>query len=321
MIAVREFNLGEEDVVASIHNIAFRKWRKEFGYELADEFGYGSVNSNEILKWTSEAKAHLLIAERDGKIVGYAHIRLKETKGQSIVILEGEIVPMGPSMGQSRLAVLPKYRRTGVATALVKQAEGLFKAMDADFFVAYALSSNEPSCQLFKKLEFQRDPLYWYKPYSTLVPLYADGVYTELDLNKPLNRPKLNPHVSVREASIDDLEVLVKIWRRSFGVLRAGRAIDWLREMEVLLIAEHKGEAVGAMGCYSSGELSIPGVLPEYRRRGVGSTLFYHLLVRMKRTHTKAVAYTGLPFTDALRMYWRFGFNEKNRKIHFFKRF
>lgn len=321
MITVKEFDLGQEDLIANVHNIAFRKWRHEFGPELGDEFGYKPLSPSEILEWTEKSKAHLLVAEINGKIVGYAHLRLKETKGHNTTIFEGEIVPTGPSMGQSRLAVLPEYRRMGVATTLVKQAEGLFKGMDADFFVAYALSSNVPSSQLFGKLEFKHEPLYWYKPYSTLVPLYADGVYAELDLNNPIKKPKLNPYISVREASIGDLEALVRIWRRPWNIVPAERVKDWLREMEILLVAEYKGEVVGAMGCYSNGELSIAGVVPEYRRRGIGSSLLYHLLIRMKKAYTKAVAYTGLPFSDALKLYWRFGFTEKDRKIHFFRAF
>ena len=315
MITVREFDTGDENLVSQIHNVAFQEWRNKFGHE----YGYGPIYHHDVLEWARKLNSHLLVAEHNGEITGYVHLGLKETEGQDIRISEGEIVPTGPSMGQSRLAVLPEYRRMGVATALVERGEELFRSINTDFVVAYACSSNIPGCLLFRKLGFRSEPQYWHEPFSTVVPLYADGVYAELDLDKPIMKPKPNPHISVRDASMEDIEELDRIFGLPWRIIPATRAKEWLTEMEIALVAERKDEIVGAMGCYSNGGLSIPGVVPEHRNKGIGSTLLYHLLIRMKKTHAKAVAYTGLPFSYALKMHWRFGFTEKDRKIHFFK--
>ena len=66
-----------------------------------------------------------------------------------------------------------------------------------------------------------------------------------------------------------------------------------------------------------TGRLGVPGVLPEYRHQGIGTTLFYRLLQEMQRKgHDKAVADTGIMLQDAIRMYHRLGFHIARRLWH-----
>ena len=59
---------------------------------------------------------------------------------------------------------------------------------------------------------------------------------------------------------------------------------------------------------YRNHGLDLPGVIPKYRKKGIGYTLFFHLLKSMQRKgYPKAIADTGINRKDATRMYNRFG--------------
>ncbi|MHA1408280.1 MAG: GNAT family N-acetyltransferase [Candidatus Heimdallarchaeaceae archaeon] len=78
------------------------------------------------------------------------------------------------------------------------------------------------------------------------------------------------------------------------------------------LVAEYRGKVVGCMEYTALGVIGIPGILPEYQKQGIGSTLFYQLLQNMKKEgYKKAVADTGyVPYTEgAIRMYKRFEYD------------
>ncbi len=70
----------------------------------------------------------------------------------------------------NRLAVRPGYRRTGVATALIKEAERVLAKRGARVVAALVYSGNEPSLSLFSKLgyEIRRDILYLRKSLTGL---------------------------------------------------------------------------------------------------------------------------------------------------------
>jgi len=60
----------------------------------------------------------------------------------------------------------------------------------------------------------------------------------------------------------------------------------------------------------NTGVLGIPGVLPEHRKKGIGTTLFFHLLERMQlKGHSKAAADTGIMLQDTTKMYHCLGFH------------
>ncbi|MBA7513724.1 hypothetical protein ES705_05742 [subsurface metagenome] len=90
--------------------------------------------------------------------------------------------------------------------------------------------------------------------------------------------------------------------------------IGWYKEGrgEITLVAEFEGKVVGCMEYTSVGAIGIPGVLPQYRKKGIGSTLFYNLLKSMKENGLpKALADSGYvsELRKAIRMYKRFNFD------------
>ena len=79
---------------------------------------------------------------------------------------------------------------------------------------------------------------------------------------------------------------------------------------ETILIAEYRGEVVGVMDFNkNSNRIGIPGILPRYRKKGIGYTIFYNLLENMREMGlSKAIADTGIILSDAIKMYNQFNF-------------
>jgi len=103
-----------------------------------------------------------LVAEMNGEIVGYIMCRVEYDSlytNPSVVGRKGHIVS---------LAVLPKARRRGVATALMKKAmEAMKNVYGADEFYLEVRVSNMPAISLYKKLGF--------KAVKVLQKYYGDG--------------------------------------------------------------------------------------------------------------------------------------------------
>lgn len=90
--------------------------------------------------------------------------------------------------------------------------------------------------------------------------------------------------------------------------------VEWIDSGwgEVTLVAEFDGKTVGCMEFTKKGVIGIPSVLLDYRKKGIGSTLFYHLLNVMKEKGNKrALADTGFIHEDAIKMYKKFNFDLK----------
>jgi GNAT superfamily N-acetyltransferase len=109
----------------------------------------------------------------------------------------------------------------------------------------------------------------------------------------------------------------------SFGPNPLPQQINsWLSNpnSEAILVAEFDEEIIGAMEFFRDGVISVPGILPQYRHRGFGTTLFYHLLKTMQHHgHKKAIGDTGIIQEDMTRMYHRFGFDVSKRLLNWMK--
>lgn len=89
-----------------------------------------------------------VVAEVDGKVVGYIMCRLEhglsETRRFSLV-KKGHIVSV---------AVLPEYRRAGIGKALVTEALRALSKHNAEECFLEVRMTNEPAINLYKKLGF-----------------------------------------------------------------------------------------------------------------------------------------------------------------------
>ncbi len=90
-----------------------------------------------------------IIAHADGRVVGYIMCRTEH--GFSDVkrlkfIKKGHIIS---------IAVLPEFRRNGIASDLVKSALAALRNLEAEECYLEVRSSNEPAIQLYEKLGFE----------------------------------------------------------------------------------------------------------------------------------------------------------------------
>lgn len=86
----------------------------------------------------SNKTAHFFVALVDEEIAGYIGV---------YVVCESCFV--------TNVAVFPKYRRQGVATALIKMASLTADAMGTDFISLEVRKSNEPAVSLYRSLGFE----------------------------------------------------------------------------------------------------------------------------------------------------------------------
>lgn len=297
-----------------VHNSVFKSYIKEFGLL----YGYKLLTPSDIYHWIKNLESKIWITYVDNKPVGYIHCSLEvKKKDNKITVLHFVATVEGRS--QSKIAVIPSFRKKGVAKALVRHAIEYYKKFGAEIAIAEAYNDNILASQFFKKLGFKHNKYQYFDKYSKTEPAEVDSVLATFDLTQSLPIITLNQEVNVRVISKDDLPAIGDIFGKArpdmWGSNPTMKQIKgWYKEGwgEVTLVAEFEGEVVGCMEYNSTGAIGIPGVLPQYRRKGIGSTLFYHLLKTMKeRGLLKALSDSGyMPERrEAIRMYKRFNFN------------
>ena len=295
-VEIRRFRDGEEKLVARIRNLGFSEWVDNLG----DGYWERYVTAEDISRWVNRAfvpRSELWIAELNGVPVGYARCGLEDNHLLYLPTDWGH-----GDFGQSEVTVVPKHRRQGVGKELIDRTLRYYREQGVKAASVRIYSDNVAASVLLMSLDFVR---------------HETDAYLELDLRRPIMHIRLNPKVKVREVREEDVDALVKIYRQSglgYGRISREWIRSWLKEhhsvkCDATLIAEYGDKIVGVMTFLANSTLDIPGVLPEYRRRGIGSTLFYHFLKRMQRKgYAKAIADMNLGNEAALRMYRRFGF-------------
>ncbi|MFX0062021.1 MAG: GNAT family N-acetyltransferase [Candidatus Hermodarchaeota archaeon] len=316
-IEVNSFNLGQEELVCQIHNGAFNDWIKRLG----SLYAYHKIEPKEVLMWSQEPKKSIWLAYMDGNPAGYVCCQLNQLQGKNTVVnlLYEETKE---SLGQSKIAVLPNYRRKGVAKTLLIRTMEHYKTLGAETAIVISYSDNTAASALMSALGFDHRDFYYYPPYSDEEPYIQEDVLAELYLNHPLTHVRLNSDVMIRKLQKEDLNAMRKIFGECrpdvFGSSPSTKQVyEWYTGQwaEVSLVAEYNKEVVGCMEFTASGVIGIPGVLPNYQNKGIESTLFYYLLKTMQdMAKTKALADTGIIMQDAIKMYERFGFNTSRRQ-------
>jgi len=102
-----------------------------------------------------------IVAEEDGKIVGYIMCRVEvglSNFGLGGLVKKGHVVSV---------AVLPEHRRKGIGETLIKQAIEGMRAYNAKQFYLEVRVTNEEAISLYKKLQFEVA--------RTIHGYYADG--------------------------------------------------------------------------------------------------------------------------------------------------
>jgi len=303
------FNEGQEEVICDIHNRSFRFWIEKFGFQ----YGYRYIKPEEVLNWLKEKSSSIWIGYFKDQPVGYAHCFLEEKKKLKNTIF----IETTESLGQSKIAVLPEFRHRGIGKALVTSVIDHHRHQGANAATVLVYSDNSSANSFLSKMGFLHERFHYDSRYSSETPFFHDSVLAELDFSKPIQEIDQNKAVIVRPVAERDLNAIKLLFGDSHpDVFGSDPSMEQIQEWfhsnwaEETLVAELDDKVIGCMGYSKTGVVGIPGVLKKYRKTGIGSTLFYHLLKSMQQKKvSKALADTGYVLLDAINMYKRFNFD------------
>ena len=314
---VRPFREGDEEHIARIHNLGFREWIDS----LSLYYGYSYLKSDDIKKWKS--KDGLFVAEIDGEPVGFAHSGVWDAAGILIGGFLTHEMPYGfGEYGQGKIAVIPEKRRQGVGSELVRTVLNLIREGGGTLADARVYSDNTPARNLFRKFGFfHRGDVFNHPVISKRNPSYfADVRCAVFDLAQPIPKVEMNREVEVEEATEDDFEKLSDYateagWVEYFRATSKESLLEWMNEQEVVMVADLQGRIVGCIDAEKTiGHVGVPGVLPEFRRKGIGSALLYGMLHILKsRGYARAMTDSEVINEPAWRLCRKLGFREERR--------
>ena len=313
-ILIIPYEKDKAEDVCVVHNSAFKSYIEDFGML----YGYRNLNPDDIRNWIKNQESKIWLAYADNEPVGYVHCAQRIEKKDN-EILTMWFVETFEEIGQSKIAVVPRFRKKGIAKALVELTIEHYKKGGAEIVIVSTYNDNESATRLLENLGFKHKNPHFYERYSKTRPIEVDSLLATFDLTQPLPKITLNPEANVRIISEHDLPAMKDIFGKARPDIWGSNptmenVIGWHKEGwgEVTIVAEFEGEVVGCMEYTSTGAIGIPGVLPLYRRKGIGSTLFYHLLKSMKeRGLPKALTDSGYvpERKEAIKMYKRFNFD------------
>ena len=186
-ISIIPYEKDNAEDVCIVHNSAFKAYIEEFGML----YGYKKLNPNEIHSWIKDLHSKIWLAYVDNKPVGYVHCSLVEEKKDNDFLVFW-FVETVEGRGQSRIAVVPSFRKKGIAKALVEHAIEDYKKVGAETTVAVAYNDNELASQFFTTIGFKHERYHYYDKYSKTEPFEQDAVLATFDLNQPLPKIILN---------------------------------------------------------------------------------------------------------------------------------
>jgi ribosomal protein S18 acetylase RimI-like enzyme len=312
-ITIEQAEKGQESIICEIHNDSFSYWIDNLGIL----YGYKYLIQKDVVNWLLDKNSFVFLAFENKLPVGYIHCQIEEIVGNKKSFRNLVFIETKESLGQSKIGILPHYRRMNIAFSLINNALEFSKQYDTDSALCLAYNQNQPATGLLSKLGFNHKQRYFLDLYSIDKPFVQDSVLAEYDLSNELPSIQLNQEVVIREILIEDLSSMQQIFGESRpDVFGTNPTLDQVEEWfnsnwgEVTLVAEIEGKVVGCMEFTSLGVIGIPGVLHEFRKQGIGSTLFYQLLQVMKNIgKKKALADTGFELQDAIKMYKKFKFD------------
>ena len=101
-------------------------------------FGRDAWSINNLISEFNNTYSHFFAQERDGKIVGYVCVRIMYEEAQVC-----------------NIAVLPEFRRQGIATALVQAMANFATEVGCERCELEVNTENLPAAELYKKCGFE----------------------------------------------------------------------------------------------------------------------------------------------------------------------
>jgi ribosomal protein S18 acetylase RimI-like enzyme len=313
---VRRYRTGNEAAISSIHNRAFQTTIESF----PEIYKCKTVSPEDVKDWVEQEPNTLWIIESQDQLLGYAQVRIEVESGKRNVPVLQFMPAQKWDLAQTNVAVLPEYQRRGIGTQLVKTILKKHRSK-AELASAHTFSDNIAGEKLFSSLGFIMHDAYYYTPFSDKYPIINSSIYETLELQHLTAPKEINPEIIFRKAELDDAAMIAEIHEHNVWWCDECNSQEWsIRFIKgeyghTVFVAEIEGEIVGSIDYYKDGRIGISGVLPEFKRKGIGSTMFYEVMKTMKKAGFKsAFVDSGLTQIEAIRMYTKFGFSVQRRQ-------
>ena len=309
-VALLKAQIGQEEVISTIHNESFKHYIETFD----NLYGYKNLSSEYFLKLL-ENNSDIWLLYFNDKPIGYTFVSIEEFQAKdnfyNLVFVETK-----ESLGQSMIAILPEYQNKHYGKFLVKE---VLKKYENRINTALVLTYNDniKMNKILSKSGFKHKKIFYYDKFSQNEFFVNDSVLATFDLTQEIPIVKMNTEINIRELTQEDLHDIRQIFHECRpDAFNGNPNIEdikkWYEESwaEVSLVAELDGKVIGCMEFNNLGIIGIPGVLHKYRKKGIGSTLFYNLLKLMKKKgYLLALADTGFILEEAIKLYERFNFD------------
>lgn len=317
----RHFQAGDESSIAAVYNSAF----KHAIESLPEIYQYKEVSAQDVLGWLRD-DTELWIVEVDNQIIGCTQVHLEIEHGKRDVPVLQIISPRKWDLEQSNIAIHPEFQRSGVGTKLLQKIIDRHKGT-VEFISAVSFSDNLAAERFFEHNGFEMHDIYHFPDYSDERPIMNSSVYETLeldDLEAPIN---LNSEIVYRKATLDDASAIVEIHKHNVWWNPEVSSLEWNKKFiqgkfgHTVFVVEYENEVVGAIDYWEDGRVGISGVLPHMTGKGIGSAMFYKILLTMKEVGCKfAFMDSGMIQIDAIKMYERFGFTVQRRQNAWIKK-
>ena len=313
---VRQYEKGDEESIAEIYNKAFQRQIST----LPKIYQYRMVIPEDVIHWRNNGAHTFWIMEDDGSPIGYAQVRVEVEKGNQEVPVLQFMPAQSWDLNESNLAIHPDYQRRGIASGLIREIIEKYES-EVVFVTALTFSDNPPAEALLSSLDFKVHDVFYYESFSKKYPLENSSIYGSFELKNLQSVKVTMAKINFRRAEQKDAEIILTLHEHNVFWCKECLTLDWNRNFiegrygHTVFVAEYEGRVIGAIDYYKDGRIGITGVLPEYRRKGFGSAMFYGLLKEMKQAgYESAFVDSGLTQTDAIKMYERFGFTIERRQ-------
>ena len=277
-ISVAPVQQWEDSQIVEVHNLSFKDHISRY----SQISGLRNICADDVKDWRKmkffDPKG-LLKAETE-EVVGYCFVKLDQVlndKGE--VFFGGYLKNMGDSC--SLICVLPSWRRKSIGSALLENTELFIRSKGLEFIVAWAYQSDVIAQEFLGKAGYKHHEKFFVREFSQVLPLNADVEFWKKDLTKSI-LPRdvgMSQGYSVRKHGRGDEANYAKVHNSVWGQYGqtiapedAERVLSDPQRDQILFI-ETKGEVVGSAYFDLDGGVHLTGVIPEHRRKDVGTLL------------------------------------------------
>lgn len=323
-IRISEVTPQEYNKLIEIHNAGFSNHIKRYGYFM----GMRKLSILDITKWKQTLVEHLgclLKAEVQDDLIGYCYAGVKTGYNENGKLYSAAYIQNMEYYGCSLLCVLPMWRRKGIGCQLLTLAESFFQSKGFKFIVAWAYSSDHSAQNFLQKAGYNHHREFFVEDFSTVLPLNADVELWQKDLVGELvpNGITVDTDYNIRPLRSGDEYHYIKIYNSIWGLyghpsmnVERSRKILYNQENVEVFFAEVKGKPVGCTIINRDGMINLVGIIPEYRQKGIGTTLLTNTLKYLKQIgHKISYMGSGVPLKGALTLYKKLGY-KKLEELH-----